>query len=145
MPLLVLLPLRRGNASARLCLQSIELLVYALSHLLCLDECCSVSLLVSTSFVAAKLHHIAEKYILPTGEHSRSSLAKYVPWYLLSPFFLFCLFPLLSATLGPTFDMYEMTTLARLPFRLSLGRVIDTTGYLQTLCPIYILSVLRRI
>ena len=56
-----------------------------------LDGCCSVSLLVSTSFAAAKLHHIAGQFLLPTGEHSRSCLASTCLWYLLSPFFFFCL------------------------------------------------------
>lgn len=66
--------------------------LYALSYLLWVDGCCSVSLLVSTSFAAAKLHHIAGQFILSTGEHSRSCLASTCHWYLPSPFFLFCLF-----------------------------------------------------
>ena len=132
MPLLVLLPLRRGSASAGLCLQSIELLVYALSHLLYLDEYCSVSLLVSTSFAAAKLHHIAGRSLLPTSEHSWSCLASTCLWYLLSPFFfLLSLLPPFVGNPWPDFRMYEMTTLARLPFRLGLGRVMDAIGYLQ--------------
>ena len=80
--------LRRGNASAGFCLQSIELLAYALSHLLCYTNVI-VSLLVSSSFAAAKLHHIAGQFILPTGEHIRSSLASRCHWYLPSLSFSF--------------------------------------------------------
>ena len=71
-----------------------------------------------------------------TLQHPSSGLAKYVPefvpWYLRSAFFLFCLLLPLSSTVGPILlDRYEMTTLARLTFRLDLGRVMDATGYLQ--------------
>jgi hypothetical protein len=55
------------------------------------------------------------------------SLVEYVPWYSSSAFSLF-----LSATVGPILlDRFEMTTLARLPFPLRLGRVMDATSYLQ--------------
>ena len=113
------------------CVVLISCYPYALSHLLCLDECCSVSLLVSTSFAAAKLHHIAGQFLLPTGEHSRSCLASTCLWYLLSPSFSFVSSPPFVGNPWPDFRRFEMMTLARLPFRLGLGRVMDATGYLQ--------------
>ena len=89
--MLVLLPLRKGECIGWVMFAEYRTVsLCALSPSL-LDECCSVSLLVSSSFTAAKLHHIAGQFLLPTGEHSRSCLASTCLWYLLSPFFFFCL------------------------------------------------------
>ena len=74
------------------------LLPYALSYLIWVDECCSVSLLVIV-LLPLNLPYSPRRYIYYTRPASIaiSSLAKYVPefvpWYLLSPFPLSLLLP----------------------------------------------------
>ena len=66
-------------------------------------RCCSVSLLVSTSFAAAKLHHIAGRSLHRPPASTAGLVSKYVPLVLTLAFLsLLSLLPLLSATLGPT-------------------------------------------
>ena len=87
----------------------------------------------SASFAAAK--STIQPAILAMGEHSLILVSLGA---CQSPFlgthalllFLLSLSPI-PATDGPMLYRFEMTTLARLPFRLGLGRVIDAIVYLQ--------------
>ena len=148
--------LRRGKASAGFCLQSIELLAFALSHLLCLDECCSVSLLVSTSFAAAKLHHIAGQFLLPTGEHNRSCLAS--TCHLVLTLVFLSLFPEPAFRQTGTTDDEQSLVASSLSSRTTTSLrsklaprqqpvacwLWTRMFILWTLSPIWFLSVLRR-
>ena len=94
-----------------------------------------MSLLVfSASFAAAK--STIQPAILAMGEHSLILVSLGT---CRSPFlgthalllFLLSLSPPIPATDGQMLYTFEMTTLARLPFRLGLGRVMDAIVYLQ--------------
>ena len=68
-----------------------------------LDECCSVSLLVSSCFAAAKLHHIAGRSLHRPPASTAGLVSQVRAFGTYSRFsFLLSLLPLLSATLGPT-------------------------------------------